>query len=149
MIFVDTSALYALADRSDRNHDEARLRFSAALKSAEALLTHNYVLVESIALIQNRIGIAAALDLARTANNFEIEWVDAKLHQEAIRALARSPKRRISFVDQISFLVMRGRNVETALAFDRDFEREGFRGYSGGPGKNRGQTTVSKSENQD
>ena len=149
MIFVDTSALYALADRSDRNHDEARLRFAAALKSAEALLTHNYVLVESIALIQNRIGIAAALDLARTADNFEIEWVDAKLHQDATRALARSPKRRISFVDQVSFLVMRGRNVETALAFDRDFEREGFRRYSGRPGINRGRTTVSKSENQD
>ena len=130
MIFVDTSALYALADRADRNHDEARLRFSAVLNAAEDLLTHNYVLVESIALIQNRIGTAAALDLARTADNFEIEWVDAKLHQEAIRALARSPKRRISFVDQVSFLVMRGRSVETALAFDRDFEREGFRKYS-------------------
>jgi uncharacterized protein len=131
LIFVDTSALYALADRADRNHDEARLRFSAVLKAAEGLLTHNYVLVESIALIQNRIGVAAALDLARTADNFEIEWVDAKLHQEAIRALARSPKRRISFVDQVSFLVMRGRSVQTALAFDRDFEQEGFRVYSG------------------
>lgn len=130
MIFVDTSALYALADRADRNHDEARLRFSTVLKTGEALLTHNYVLVESIALIQNRIGIAAALDLARTADNFEVEWIDAKLHQEAIRALARSPRRKISFVDQVSFLVMRGRNVETALAFDRDFEREGFREYS-------------------
>jgi predicted nucleic acid-binding protein len=130
LIFVDTSALYALADRADQNHDEARLRFSAVLKTAEALLTHNYVLVESIALIQNRIGVAAALDLARTADNFEIEWVDAKLHQEAIRALARSPKRRISLVDQVSFLVMRVRGVKTALAFDRDFEREGFRNYS-------------------
>ena len=130
MIFVDTSALYALADRADRNHAEARRRFSAVLKAGEALLTHNYVLVESIALIQNRIGIAAALDLARAADNFEVEWVDAKLHQEAIRALARSPRRKISFVDQVSFLVMRGRNVETALAFDRDFEREGFREYS-------------------
>ena len=130
MIFVDTSALYALADRADRNHDEARLRFTAVLKTGEALLTHNYVLVESIALIQNRIGIAAALDLARTADNLEVEWVDAKLHQEAIRALARSPRRKISFVDQGSVLVMRGRNVETTLAFDRDFEREGFREYS-------------------
>jgi predicted nucleic acid-binding protein len=131
LIFVDTSALYALADRADRNHDEARLRFSAVLNAAEGLVTHNYVLVESIALIQNRIGPAAALDLARTADNFEIEWVDEKLHQEAIRALARSPKRRISFVDQVSFLVMRGRGVETALAFDSDFEREGFRAYAG------------------
>jgi uncharacterized protein len=130
LIFVDTSALYALADRADANHGEARRRFSALLKTAEPLLTHNYVLVESIALIQNRIGIAAALELARTADNFEVEWVDTKLHHQAVRALARSPKRRINLVDQVSFLVMRSRDVEIALAFDQDFVREGFREYS-------------------
>jgi predicted nucleic acid-binding protein len=127
---VDTSALYALADRADPNHGEARRLFSALLRSAEGLVTHNYVLVESIALIQNRIGTSAALALARTADNFEVEWVDKTLHHEAIRALARSPKRRISLVDQVSFLVMRSRDIESALAFDKDFVREGFRQYS-------------------
>jgi len=127
---VDTSALYALADRADPNHGEARHRLSAVLRGEEALLTHNYVLVESIALIQNRIGIDAALELARTADNFEVEWVDTKLYHQAIRALARSPKRRISLVDQVSFLVMRSRDIEVALAFDQDFVREGFRQYS-------------------
>lgn len=127
---MDTSALYALADRADPNHADARRRLSALLRSAEALLTHNYVLVESIALIQNRIGIEAALELARTADYFEVEWVDTKLHHQAIRALASSSKRRISLVDQVSFLVMRSRDVETAFAFDQDFVREGFRQYS-------------------
>jgi predicted nucleic acid-binding protein len=131
LIFVDTSALYALADRADANHGEARRRFSALLRSAESLLTHNYVLVESIALVQNRIGTGAALDLARSADNFDVEWVDTKLHHDAVRALARSPKRRISLVDQVSFLVMRKRGVGTAFAFDQDFVREGFREYSG------------------
>jgi predicted nucleic acid-binding protein len=30
-------------------------------------------------------------------------------------------------VDQVSFPVMRSRAVDTALAFDADFEAEGFR----------------------
>ena len=131
MIFVDSSALYALADRADRNHEQARRRISTLLNSAEPLLTHNYVLVESIALAQHRLGTGPALDLARSAANFEVDWVDAKLHDEAVRALARSPKRRLSLVDQVSFFVMRKRGVESAFAFDSDFVRAGFREYSG------------------
>jgi predicted nucleic acid-binding protein len=131
LIFVDTSALYALADRNEPNHARARRRLATLLQSAEPLLTHNYVLIESIALAQHRLGTGPALGLARSADNFEIEWVDAKLHNEAVRGLTRSPKRRISLVDQVSFLVMRKRGVETAFAFDRDFVRAGFREYSG------------------
>ena len=51
-------------------------------------------------------------------------------HNEAVHRLAQSVKRRVSFVDQVSFLVMRSRGVETTLAFDSDFEEEGFRLYS-------------------
>lgn len=131
MIFVDTSAIYALADSADPKHVEARRLLSTLVEKAEILVTHNYVLVESIALIQNRLGVNVALKTAMSADAFEVEWVDRSLHEEAVRDLARSRKRGISFVDQISFLLMRGRYIETAFAFDRDFVRAGFRQYSG------------------
>ncbi len=41
------------------------------------------------------------------------------------------------FLDQVSFLVMRGRGLDAALAFDRDFEVEGFRLYGGREGPSR------------
>src|SRR5712691_3449910 len=126
MIFLDTSAIYALADQADPNHGVAKKRFQAVLDAGEEILTHNYVLVESMALIQQRLGLAAALKLDMDCEAFEIEWLDSELHRKAVRLLARSERRRVSFVDHISFLIMRLRKVNTAFAFDTDFEDAGF-----------------------
>lgn len=131
MIFLDTSAIYALADRADLRHEHAKERFQALLDIGEGILTHNYVVVEAIALIQSRLGGAAALKLAHDCRAFDIEWVDEATHDEAIRRLGRVGRRQISFVDQVSFLVMRRRGVRTALAFDPDFEEEGFQLFHG------------------
>jgi len=127
LTFVDTSALYALADRADPHHAEAVRVFEALLADGEVLLVHNYILLEAMALVQHRLGVKPALRLADSAGGFEIVWVDRALHEEAVRQLERSPRRRVSLVDRVSFLVMKGRRVSTAFAFDPDFAAEGFR----------------------
>ena len=127
MIFVDTSAIYAWTDRADPHHSTAVQRLQTILDHQEELLTHNYVLVESLALVQARLGLAAATALAKDTAGFVIEWVDENLHTAGIRELARSRKSRLSFVDHISFLVMRRRQVDTAFAFDADFAHAGFK----------------------
>ena len=127
MIFVDTSAIYAWTDSADPHHHAAVERLQAILDGGEELLTHNYVLVESIALIQARLGLAAATRLTRDTTAFVIEWVDDDLHASGIRQLEKSAKRRVSLVDHISFLVMRRRRTLTAFAFDPDFIAAGFR----------------------
>lgn len=131
MIFLDTSAIYALADRADPRYEHAAERFEALLNRGENILTHNYVLVEAMALIQSRLGLTAALQLAHDCRAFEIEWVDEATHEEAVGRLAKLGRRRVSLVDQVSFLIMRRRGVRTALAFDPDFEREGFQIFHG------------------
>jgi predicted nucleic acid-binding protein len=96
------------------------------LQAGERLLTHNYVLVESLALLQHRLGTAAAVKLGQSASGFEIVWVDRPLHEEAVRRFARAGRRRVSLVDHVSFLVMKSRGIDKALAFDPDFLSEGF-----------------------
>lgn len=134
MIFLDTSAIYAMADQGDPRHQRATGLFQALLEAHEGILTHNYVLVEAMALIQGRLGLAAALRLAHDCRAFEVEWVDEPTHEDAVRRLARAGKRGVSLVDQVSFLIMRRRGVRTALAFDPDFEREGFHLFDEKPG---------------
>ena len=131
MIFLDTSAIYAWADAADPNHRTAVRQLQAILDSNEDLLTHNYVLVESIALLQARLGLSAASKLAKDSTAFIVEWVDEDLHVSAIRELERSRRRRISLVDHVSFLVMRRRRLATAFAFDADFAAAGFRLFEG------------------
>jgi predicted nucleic acid-binding protein len=126
VIFLDTSAIYAWADAADPNHPAAVRRLEAILADRQELLTHNYVLVEATALLQARLGLSAAIRLARDADRFVIDWVDDELHAAGLRALERPRRRRISLVDHISFLVMARRGVRIAFAFDPHFAGSGF-----------------------
>jgi predicted nucleic acid-binding protein len=131
VIFLDTSAIYAWADIADPNHRTALQRLQAILDSGEDLLTHNYVLVESIALLQARLGLAAAIKLAKDSTTFVIEWVDDDLHTAGLRELERSKRRHVSLVDHVSFLAMKRRQVATAFAFDPNFISAGFQLFEG------------------
>src|SRR3989442_92709 len=74
-----------MADRGDPRHQRAKERFQALLEAGEGVLTHNYVLVEAMALIQHRLGVVAALKFAHSASAFEIGWVDRARPAEAVR----------------------------------------------------------------
>jgi predicted nucleic acid-binding protein len=126
MIFLDTSAIYAWADARDSNHSAAVARLRAIVSSGEQFLTHNYVVLEAFTLLHARLGMDSATRFATDCDAFEIVWIDKNVHDAAIGEFRKSRKRRISLVDQISFLVMRRRNLRTAFAFDSDFRTAGF-----------------------
>ena len=131
MTFLDTSAIYALADRADPRHEAAGACLRDLLARQEVLLTHNYVLLESMALVQARLGHAAAVKLAQSRHAFRIAWVDEIIHAGAEKDLEASGRRHVSLVDQVSFHVMRQHHVTDAFAFDPDFSRHGFRAIPG------------------
>ncbi len=127
MVFVDTSALYALLDRDDRHHAEAERAWRALLAPDSGLVTHSYVLVESTALVQRRLGPQAVrglhTDLPRPIATV---WVDQRLHELAVAALLGSERRDVSLVDRVSFELMRQAGIEKAFAFDPGVAHEGF-----------------------
>lgn len=129
MIFLDTSAIYALADEADPNHKRAKRLFQHALEAGEDLLVHSYILVESAALIQSRLGLAQALRFLQESESFAVHWVTPADHRRGVDLLSKRSRRKLSLVDCVSFVVMQRLGVKRALAFDPDFEREGFRLY--------------------
>ncbi len=123
--FVDTSALIALLDRDDAHHERAA-RALAALRD-RSLVTHSYVVVESVALTQSRLGAAALRRLCHDLLGvIELAWVGQELHRAALASLLASGSRSISFVDWVSFAFMRERGIVEAFAFDQHFARQGF-----------------------
>jgi predicted nucleic acid-binding protein len=127
VIFVDTAAFYALTDGRDPNHARARDTLGALRAADVALLTHEYVVLETTALVQRRLGLAT---LRRFVDDIlplaEIAWVDQSLHMEAREALLAAGRRRVSLVDWTSCLIMRRVGVRQAFTFDPDFAAEGF-----------------------
>ena len=126
MIFLDTSAVFALADVRDEHHTGAVAALESLTSAGNTLLTHNYVLVESAALLQSRIGLDSALAFLSDTEYFTVHWVTTTDHTEAIGLLAERNRRGLSLVDCMSFVVMRKYGVGTALAYDSDFQAEGF-----------------------
>ena len=126
-IFVDTSAFYAVLDGSDDNHEAARRVWSEMLERGDVPLTSNYVVVETIALLQNRIG----MDAVRTFSSdvlpvTQTTWINEMAHHIALHGLLVSGRRRLSLVDCVSFHVMRETAIQTAFCFDPDFAEQGF-----------------------
>lgn len=126
-VFVDTSALYALLNRADRAHDAARRAFERLLDDEEPMLTHNYVVLETVALTQRRLGLEA-VGMLRDALLAVMQqtWVDRELHGQALAAALTAGRRDVSFVDQLSFELMRRQALERAFAFDEHFAEQGF-----------------------
>lgn len=127
-VFVDTSALYALLVATEDGHAAIVAALERILRARRPLLTTNYVLLETAALLQRRFGLAAVRDLeARVVPLLQVRWVDEALHRRAMDRLLRSDRRQLSLVDSASFVVMDAEALDEALALDADFETEGFR----------------------
>jgi len=126
-IFVDTSAFYALLDRDDENHQKAKKAWSDILRAESALITSNYVLVETFALLQHRLGIEAAKgfqdDIVPLTN---IEFVTSEIHRSGVASVLSAARRNLSLVDCTSFELMRTLEVKTIFAFDPHFREQGF-----------------------
>jgi predicted nucleic acid-binding protein len=125
-VFIDTSAFFAVLDADDENHNAARQVWEGLLTQEVALVCSNYVLVETLALVQRRLGIPAVRtfqeDIMPVLN---IEWVDESVHQVGVASVLAAARRELSLVDCVSFEIMRRLGIKTAFAFDRHFDQMG------------------------
>jgi uncharacterized protein len=126
-VFVDTSALLPILNRDDSDFPEAQRIWVRLASERAELVTSSYVLVESLALIQNRLGMGAVRDFQGAfVPLFRVVWVTEALHQMGIAALLAANRRQLSLVDCVSFVVCRQRGIEQVFAFDEHFSEQGF-----------------------
>lgn len=126
-IFVDTSAFLAILDAQDPNHERADQIWKILLGQGDPLVSTNYVVVETISLVQRRFGLLAAQEFQDViVPLLEVEWVDQTTHSIAMQLLFLANQRRLNLVDCVSFAVMNRLKISTAFVFDEHFNRQGF-----------------------
>ena len=126
-VFLDTSGLYAVFDRDDANHPRAKEAWVALLEENAVLLTNNYVLLETAALLQHRLGMAAVRSLHEDVTPLlQIDWITEEQHRAGLEAVLAAGRKRLSLVDCVSFQTMRARGIRTAFCFDAHFREQGF-----------------------
>lgn len=127
IIFIDTSAFLAILDADDNFHSEAKSAWSEMLSSGSALFTSNYILIETFALVQNRLGLKAIRTFQEDiVPLLSIRWVDSAIHSAAIGALLAANRKKLSLVDCVSFEVMRLASIKCAFTLDNHFKEQGF-----------------------
>jgi predicted nucleic acid-binding protein len=126
-VFIDTSAFYALLDADDRHHQAAKQAWVMLLNEVADLICNNYVIVETTALVQNRLGMEAVRAFQEDILPVvRVEWVNEPAHQAGITALLTAGRRQLSLVDCVSFDLMRRLGIRRAFAFDEHFAEQGF-----------------------
>ena len=126
-LFVDTSALLAFLDADQPRHADVVDAWHRSIGDEHLLFTSNYVLVETFALVQRRLGLDALRALADVLLPLlQPLWVDEELHAAAAAALFTVGRRKLSLVDCTSFELMRRHGITHALALDSDFSSQGF-----------------------
>jgi len=125
--FVDTSALLAVLDADDQNHSAAKTAWETLINNGDELVCTSYVLVESFALIQNRLGLEAVRAFHEIVEPIlQVDWIDSQRHATSVAALLTASRRNLSLVDCASFEAMRRLSITSAFTFDKHFIEQGF-----------------------
>jgi predicted nucleic acid-binding protein len=126
-VFIDTSGFIAVLDKDNARHTEAAKTWMDILTSEEDLVTTNYVLVETCALVQNRLGMTAIKIFQEdVVPVLRIEWIDKDVHHAAMGIMLAAGRKKLSLVDCVSFETMRLLGVTIAFTLDKHFKEQGF-----------------------
>jgi predicted nucleic acid-binding protein len=130
MIFVDTSAWYAVEVEDDVNH-EAACKFLSRIASGKhgVSITTDYVLDETLTLLRSRRDLASAssfIDKISKSKSLRVFWINEDLFEKALNVFRKSDRKSWSFTDCTSFALMRELSVSEAFSFDNHFREAGL-----------------------
>lgn len=126
-VFCDTSGLYAVIEPADAHHSAATATWRALLDDGRPLVTISYVLVETLAVVRRRSGIAKVRAFAQAVSGLiETHFVDQALHETALSEVLLQNRRSLSIVDCASFAFMQRHGLGTFFGFDRHFLERGY-----------------------
>jgi predicted nucleic acid-binding protein len=126
-VFINTSGFIAVLDKDNARHTEAAKTWMDILTSEEDLVTTNYVLVETCALVQNRLGMTAIKMFQEdVVPVLRIEWIDKDVHRAAMGIMLAAGRKKLSLVDCVSFETMRLLGLSTAFTLEKHFKEQGF-----------------------
>ena len=126
MIFLDTSFLFALFAKKEREHSRAREALEAfeGQHLSELLLTTDQVISETLTLTRKKSGHAETVFVGErlySGKLASIHWVTPEEQQAGFEYLRKHQDKVYSAVDCVSFVVMLKLGITEALTFDRDF----------------------------
>jgi predicted nucleic acid-binding protein len=130
MIFVDTSAWYALEVEDEINHEKARSFLSELATGQHGVaITTDYVLDETMTLLQSKKGLpvsVAFIEKIRKSKSVRVFWVSESIFDKALDIFRKTIDSQWSFTDCTSFALMKDLAITKAFTLDNHFKQAGF-----------------------
>lgn len=135
-VFIDTSAFFPLVNDRDRGHRLARTIHARVIAERRRVITSNFVLAETHALLLNRIDRRIALRTVQRilAGTTTVVRVGVEDEDRALDILTRYTDKDFSYTNATSFAVMERLGIGTAFTFDHHFGQYGFQALTADPG---------------
>lgn len=128
-VFVDTSAWYAITDRTDTGHASAAATLKRLASARARLVTTGHVLAELHRLTLHRGHRQAAVEAVRriaSTPRVELVHADAADLVTALDWIDRFADQDFTLTDAIGFAIMDRLGIRRAFAYDADFAVAGF-----------------------
>jgi len=126
-IFIDTSAFLAILNEEDKFHQLAKTTWEEIINSDEYLICSNYVIIETISLLQKRFGIEALRIFEHEVRPIiNVVWIDQSIHHTGMIVVLTTNHRKLSLVDCTSFEIIRNNHIDQVFTFDPHFSEQGF-----------------------
>jgi len=125
-VFVDTGIFHAFVDRSDQDHQTAVELFQEAETRGQPIITSNFVVAETHALLLSKLGRQLAA-----------RWLEAIVDYARIQRISRADETRareiifqfddkdFSYTDATCFAVMERLGIQTVFSLDAHFLQYG------------------------
>jgi predicted nucleic acid-binding protein len=127
-VLVDSSAYYAYINRKSEHYTRAVGIFEELASTRRHLITTNFIVAETHALVLNRLGrdIAARILTWIDDSTTRIIPVTEEDEKRAREIIFTQTDKDYTLADATSFAVMERYRIETAFTLDRHFVRFGF-----------------------
>jgi len=127
MIFLDTSAFYAMEVKADVNHRHAIAVKERIAKNKYGLpVTTNLVIAEAITLLRLKAGHREAVAFGEklfASKSLKTVRVSESVEKKAWELFKKYSDKMLSFADCASFAVMEELKISRAFAFDEHFSQ--------------------------
>ena len=127
--FIDASAFIALIYEKDGHHQES-IRITKKLSKQDRIgITTDFSLSEAYTVIKLRDGheTAALFDKFISDRKGIVIIEGAKFFEQARKAFLAAKEKKYSFIDCLSFVIMKKKKITHAFTFDKHFEQAGFK----------------------
>ncbi|EHR79048.1 DNA-binding protein [Thermococcus litoralis DSM 5473] len=131
LIYMDTSAMIALASRTDKNHKKAREFFEKSIRGGIKFVVGRPVLVEFLNGVSKRVNKKTAIQLYKSYAKSRVVIIEKEREEDWEKAWEIFEKYEdqngMDVVDCLSFAIMERLKIREAFTFDKDFEVYGFK----------------------